>query len=152
MKRVNLLSLKPVSETCSRLCLSHHERKWQIPGVVLEDQYQLSDGRMLAFTSDNCPYEEGLHILLLKTGHDEFEQVDLGLENTPGIYTNGKVVSESVMEFQFFNNENYRVEVVEKPRLQLTQFLSGSEIKYKSPLRRKSLSVTRLVNTKNTQV
>ena len=145
MKHSSHLLIEPVTDSSSRLSIPRFMWGWSIPGVVLEDQYQIDQFRFLAITSDNCPYEECLHILLLALGRKDYERVDLAGEVLPGIYSNGRMISASTFEFQFFGSDRFRVDVARRPRLMLRQFLAGPGIKYMAPLRRKALTVTRLV-------
>jgi hypothetical protein len=40
----------------------------ELDGIVLDGQYQLSDGRELLWITDDSPHDEGLHIYLIERG------------------------------------------------------------------------------------
>ena len=141
MERIGQFALQRIDDEKAWLERVESGERWRVPGIILEDQFQLDDGRLLVIASDNCPYEEALHLLLLMPGSDDYERVDLEMENTPGIYKPTKVTAGNSLNFRFFSEEEFQVTISEKRSRDLSRVLSHSGIRYRSPLQKKHLNV-----------
>lgn len=90
-----------------------------VPGLLLEAAFETSDNNRLLWLSDDCPFEEGLHILLL----DRTGQV-LDAVETKTVYTAGildiRAVAPDHIDFTFFDRAcMYRLTVGHTPKLRL---------------------------------
>ena len=109
MKEITTFSLESQSDTESRLRFNKRKCDINISGVTLEKQYRLDNGFFLIFTTDDCPYEECLHITLLNENHQLVYYLDLGLAYNSAIFDNAKVISNDMLEFDFYSNMKYRL-------------------------------------------
>ncbi len=75
MEEVTQLSLSPTSDTESDLLDGLGQRLCRLRGVVLEKAFLLKDGRFLVISTDDCPYEEGIHVALVWSGGAIDEQI-----------------------------------------------------------------------------
>lgn len=111
MQEITDFSLEKLSETDSRLLFQQAQCHTHVDGLVLEAQYRLVNGYFLIFTSDDCPFEEGLHLLLLNDRYNLIDGINIGLPYNPAIFYNPRVISDNVIEFEFFNDETYRLSI-----------------------------------------
>lgn len=94
----------------------------EVEGVILEAQFELSDGSTLIWLTDNSPYDEGLHVYLLRQDETIEDAIEAGAIFGLGgggilniIKTNANWV-----EFTFFLNDSaYRLEVAEQAGIHL---------------------------------
>ncbi len=101
----------------------------EIEGVVLEGELALDSGEFVVWSSEDCPYEETLHITLLGPEGDVLDSVDLGRAMQPGVFQNFKALSDGVAEFDFFPEQRHRLEVRDAPCGLLTHILRRSRLK-----------------------
>lgn len=92
------------------LTLTHH-----IEGLELQAQFELADGRLLLFVTDNTPYEEGLHIYLISRQLTILDQLDIGNAYTPGMLQNLKVIDGQSCSFTFFENQAMLLNLLPSP-------------------------------------
>lgn len=94
----------------------------EVEGVILEAQFGLNDGSTLIWLTDNSPYDEGLHIYLLRqddTIEDALEAGAIFGLGEGGILKITKTNTDWV-EFTFFLNDRvYRLYVTEQARVHL---------------------------------
>ncbi|MEJ7616696.1 MAG: hypothetical protein WKF30_06940 [Pyrinomonadaceae bacterium] len=94
----------------------------EVEGVILEAQFELSDGCVLILMTDDSPYDEGLHVYLLEQDDSIEDALEAGAifgMGSPGILKIAKTGMDWV-EFEFFlNGSVYRLEVVRQARLRL---------------------------------
>ncbi|AFU98514.2 hypothetical protein [Simiduia agarivorans] len=144
METTTVFSLEPLNDTESRLIADGSTPLLNVPGVKLEDQYALADGRFLVITSEDCPYEEMLHIILARPGESDFECVNIGRPYTPGIYANPQVITNGNLQFSFSDNGTFRVSVRSHPARNIRQLFNHNAISYDSYLAKRSLSVEQI--------
>jgi hypothetical protein len=101
------------------LCVCHRSRPLEVPvpGSVLEAQLELDDdaGFLLLLTDDR-PYEETLHVVLLDHDGHEIERLELGRPYTPGLFSGMEIVAPTVLGFRFFSGLVHELEILPRPR------------------------------------
>ena len=86
-----------------------------VEGLVLEDQYQCGPGFLVA-TSDDSPFEEGLHFYLFDRSYSRLDDVSLGRMYQPGIYRDVVVMPDrDALEFTFFGGDRWLLSVASQP-------------------------------------
>jgi hypothetical protein len=86
-----------------------------VQGSRLEAQYEVS-GRFLLMLTEDCPYEEGLHIYLLDGGNSILDETHMGQPYTPGILSHLEATDHDELQFAFFGNDRWKLEILQKPR------------------------------------
>lgn len=109
MEKINDFVLTPVSDVNSTLHLGSRIRTQPVPGIILEAQYQLANNRYLILTTDDVPYEEGLHILLLDKNMTTLDQIDMGLPYQAGILKDLEIYEDNRLTFSFYNDMKFRL-------------------------------------------
>jgi len=87
-----------------------------LPGVVLEAQFEIGDGRRLLFATDDSPYEETLHTTLLANDFRMLDALESGEAYTPGVFSEARVTGPDAIEFRFARDEPWTLRVLEQPR------------------------------------
>jgi len=82
-------------------------------GQTLEGQYRCSAGYLLLLT-ENSPYDEGLHILLLGPDYRLLDEIEVGTSYSPGILSEQTVEGEA-LGFAMFGHR-WRLRVHDSPR------------------------------------
>ena len=124
-----------------------------LPGTVLEQQYDLnqpsaeqpnSDSKAyLLLSSDNCPFEEGLHISLLNNKLALLDQLSLGIAYQPGQLSSVKVVASHTLAFSFFKDIHYQL-TIHRPSIGLFK-KNISEARYPGlPFKKHYLTIKRM--------
>lgn len=115
---------------------SPSKKKITTMGAVLERQFIYEDNFLLFITED-IPFEESLHILLLNSELIVLDSIELSAPYSSGILKNISIQSPNIIQFTFFDNETYWViTLLEKPQVQL--WGNKYPIKRKSPFLHKS--------------
>ncbi len=90
-----------------------------VTGVTLEAQFDLADGSSLLWLTEDCPYEEGLHVYLIGRGGELEDALEAGAPYTPGILEL-RATGEDWVRFEFFRNElEYRLQVEPRARFRM---------------------------------
>lgn len=144
MERIDQVGLESVSDTHSTISLMKTSLQWAVPGIVLEDQFRLNEAEFLVITSDDCPFEESLHILLINKNMSEYERVDIELDNTPGIFKDCIISRDDSVQFKFIADNTYRIDVDSAASISWNRIFSSFGISYKNPLKKKRLNVNLL--------
>jgi hypothetical protein len=87
-----------------------------VPGVILEAQYRSGESYLL-FTSENTPYEEALHVLLLSRRLALLDHVELSHPFAGGVLTNMEMPGDERLRFSFFGGDLWELTVLGAPRL-----------------------------------
>jgi hypothetical protein len=87
----------------------------RVPGIILEAQYKCGD-RYLLFTTENIPYEEALHILLLDQRLRRLDDVELSHPFAGGILADLQPAGETQVRFSFFGADLWELTVLSVPR------------------------------------
>jgi hypothetical protein len=87
----------------------------RIDGCVLEAQFQCVPGYLLLVTED-CPYEEGLHVYLLGPAFTVLDRIELSRPYSPGILKILDATAAGQIAFSFFGDERWRLTVYDHPR------------------------------------
>lgn len=87
-----------------------------IDGATLEAQFTVNTDRYLLLVSDDCPYEETLHVYLLNADGKLMESARLAYAYTAGILRDLQVAENHVLEFTFTGSLRYRLQVHDRPR------------------------------------
>ncbi|MBV1862355.1 MAG: hypothetical protein KUG77_28300 [Nannocystaceae bacterium] len=98
-----------------RLRLSGPGGEVEVDGVVLEAQLQLGSGESVLWSTDDCPFEEVLHITLVSPTGKVLDAVDLGQAMQPGLFQDLKALGDRTAEFGFFPQQRHRIEVFDAP-------------------------------------
>ena len=117
MEPIQLFALRPVQDHGgdSRL-LAGGQDVGPVEGVVLEAQFRCRLGSLVV-TSDDNPFEEGLHFYLLDQAHDRLDDVSLGRMYHPGMLRDLVARSDAdVLTFGFFGGDRWRLSVAETAR------------------------------------
>lgn len=121
MKETRRFTLTPDAEARpdavakAHVLVDGHRTHLLVSGTVLEAAYQLEDlGLDLLFVTEDCPYEETLHIYLLDAAHTVIEETRLGAPYAPGILKDLLIVSDNELAFHF--QGNHRLIIHAQPR------------------------------------
>lgn len=144
MEQIAFFSLTPTRESHSLLSVTGLGPRASVPGVVLEAQYRLADGSFLVISTDDCPYEECLHLLRLSRDYTIQERVDLGRSYTFGLFSDPKIIHPSCLEFTFYENTRFQAIILDKPQRALGKLLTHWDITYTAPFAKKSLQLVRV--------
>lgn len=88
-------------------------------GAVLEAEFAIG-GMYVLFVSEDVPFEEALHILLIDSDLSVLDSAELSADYTPGIFENVAIIEPDMVEFSFFDRtERWRLKILETPRRQL---------------------------------
>ncbi|MBL8211374.1 MAG: hypothetical protein JNK87_11710 [Bryobacterales bacterium] len=97
----------------SRLIHKGAELPVVVEGVVLETQVLLADGRYLLVLTDDCPFEEQVHVILLDRFLRVRDRYRFGKPYTPGV-VESVAAKENTLRF-LFAGLHFEVKVREKP-------------------------------------
>jgi len=86
-----------------------------VRGAVLEAQFAVSGGAYVLLATDDCPYEEELHVYLLNPEFVLVEQLHLGYAYTPGILRDVRITVGNQLEFLFIGERRYRLSILDRP-------------------------------------
>lgn len=124
MQTVLKFHTEPIAGGERSWLLSDDGLRVAVDGVSLEAQFQCSSG-YLVITSDDIPYEEGLHFYLLGGGGEVLDELSLGQINHSGILRNVVPHADDRLEFSFFGSERWHLTVLDKPVFRLPGLLSS---------------------------
>jgi hypothetical protein len=143
MRPVTRYSLIDSSRENQRSVLARDGRATavEVDGVVIEAQFELSDGSALIWLTDDSPFDEGLYVYLLNKDDAIEDALEagaiLGLGG-PGILKIAKT-GEDWAEFEFFlNGSLYQLKVIQQAKFHL-QLPAGW--RYKKLLNKRRLMV-----------
>jgi hypothetical protein len=87
-----------------------------VRGTTIEAQYSCTPG-FIVIASWDIPYEEELTISLrAKASFKLLDEIVLGLPYTPGVFERAEVCSANTLQFSFFGEDQWRLDVLERPR------------------------------------
>ncbi|MGH1346021.1 MAG: hypothetical protein ACRBN8_30940 [Nannocystales bacterium] len=101
----------------------------EVEGVVLEGELALGSGEFVLWSTQDCPYEETLHITLLGPRGEVLDTRDVGRPMQPAVFQNLVTLGDGVAEFDFFPEERLRLEVQDAQCGLLTHILRRSRLK-----------------------
>lgn len=87
-----------------------------VPGLLLEAAYETFDRNRLLWLTDDCPFEEGLHILLLDRSGQVLDAVESKTFYTAGLLHILSADRDHI-DFTFFDQMRYRLSVGSSPQL-----------------------------------
>lgn len=140
MTRTDELSMED-----SRLLSDGKTLLTSIPGSILEEQYILENGNYLALTTDDCPHEEVLHILLVGQNRKLLDRIDIGQEYQSGILKNIKVIDPTTLEFDFINSQTFRLKLLSERKRIVKNGFFNSLIHYHNKFSKKYMYVETMV-------
>lgn len=111
MEETTRFSLSPLSETESSLQDDQGHTLCRLPGLVLEKAFVLKDGRFLVVTTDDCPYEEGIHVVLVKPDGNVDERIDRLHAYHAAVLTDIRPVSDDTLQITISDEERLQVVV-----------------------------------------
>ncbi|MDR2872316.1 MAG: hypothetical protein LBV45_07340 [Xanthomonadaceae bacterium] len=133
-----VISVKNCDDEPPQIHLYHIASKkiLETTGALLEAQYSI-DGQYLLFITEDAPFAETLHILLIDPDTNVIDSIELFAPYTPGTLRNIVVVQPNKVIFSFFDKtETWHLEVLQKPYIQL--WANEFPIKRSSPLLHKT--------------
>jgi hypothetical protein len=92
-------------------------------GVDLDRQYQV-ERQFLLFLTDDCPFEEGLHIYLLSPFLRILDGFEFCAIYSPGVLRDIETKENGVISFSFYFDDRWEMQVLDKPSwgVNLTRF------------------------------
>ena len=88
-----------------------------LSGALLEAQYRTNAGDLLLFLSNDCPFEEELHVYLLSADFQVLDHEQLGWAYTPGAFRNAEIVEECRIRFAFLgDHDRWELTILPRPR------------------------------------
>ncbi len=140
MEQVSIFSIKKSRENKSKLILNGRELA-DIDGVILETQFSLDSGQYLILTTDGCPFEEGLHLILLDQTYRIIDQVNLSQDYTSGQLDDVQIVSNSVLEFSFQGQTKTKVVILSEGKRVFFPSLKGNAQRDFNPFKKQYMEV-----------
>ena len=113
MEALTLFQLRKIDEDSSVLIKDNEETLIQISGSVLEAQWRLNNGWFLLFVSENCPYEEALHCLLLDHDLSMLDELVLGQDYSSGILSDVCESGNQSITFRFDSEKELTLQISE---------------------------------------
>lgn len=111
-------------------------RSIEVSGKILEAQYGVND-HFLLFTTEDCPFEEALHIYYLSPQLEVLDALELSAMYTGGMLGDLAVDNGNAIRFSFFEkDESWTLKVLPKPEYAF--FNHRHPVKRKMPFYRKS--------------
>lgn len=141
MEQTTRFSLSPLSETESALLNEEGRELCRIPGVVLEKAFVLKDGRFLVVSTDDCPYEEGIHVTLLQPDGTVDERIDRLHAYHAAVLTELLPLSDDTLQITISDQERLRVVVNFHGRRKPFEFSKCGFTSDRKPFQQKYLSV-----------
>jgi len=86
-----------------------------VPGTVLEAQYRHGQSYVL-LTTENIPYEEALHVVLLDHQLAPLDHLELAHTFAAGALTDVQPAGEDRLRFSFFGGDRWELTVMGAPR------------------------------------
>jgi hypothetical protein len=99
-----------------------------VDGAVLEAQFTVANGYLIV-TTDEDPYEGFLHFNLFDGEFRRIDAVGLGLAYHPGAFRMHRVGPADTLQFSFFADEVWQLEVAARGRLVLARAMVRSGIR-----------------------
>ena len=110
-------------ENCSATLVAGDRSLGRIDGLAIEAQIKCPTG-YLVITSDDTPYEEVLHFILLNDAMERIDQLDLGKVYQAGMLRQ-LYLGDDYLEFSFFGEDRWRLSVLGTPTVWIPRLLSG---------------------------
>ena len=82
----------------------------RVPGLVLEAQYRFGE-EFLLLTTEDVPYEEALHAVLLGRCHAIVDRLQLGHPFAAGILTDLQPAAGGSLRFSFFGGDLWELTI-----------------------------------------
>lgn len=124
MRLADEVSIRPLAAAgddpapSSRVLLHGRDSATIISGCVLEAAVE-AEGRYLLFVTNDCPYEELLHLHLLDAAGRALDSAALGMPYATGAFGNLRLLPPDRIGFDFFDEKDWEVELLPAPRLRL---------------------------------
>ena len=114
LRPLNELSLRPIAPTGeddepTSILLRAGAPLATVPGLVLEGQFGDDEGRTLIVTTEDVPFEEAAHVVLLDRSHATLDHYTIGAPYAAGIVS-GMACDGAAVRFAFLG-ETFRVRV-----------------------------------------
>jgi len=139
MSPVSRFSLIENGSQARNLSFDGHRIETVVPGRVLAAQFESEGLFLLLFTDDN-PYEECLHVILLDEGGNLLDTVELANPYSPGMLDGLRVSSPDSVDFGFFGNDHWRLTILKESKLHLLQS-PASPVQYRPKFGRHRLDL-----------
>ncbi|MCS6884939.1 MAG: hypothetical protein RMM17_00645 [Acidobacteriota bacterium] len=136
MESTNLFSTRRINKpdtTSSEIIYRGQPTGLILEGLILEQQFACKNGYLLLLT-DDCPFEEGLHIHLLNFELQHLDTINMGKAYLPGMLQN-VTSSNETLNFSFFGDDSWQLRVLQQPRFRISPY-SGSWATFFFPLHR----------------
>lgn len=140
MEKVSLFSITKIGENKSKLILNGHE-SIDIDGVALEAQFGLDSGQYLIFTTDGCPFEETLHLILLDQTYRILDQINISQDYTSGQIDEIEIVSNVVLEFSFLSKNKTKVVIFSEGKRVFFPLLKSNVQRIFNPFKKQYMEI-----------
>jgi len=107
--------LSPKGTLLSNLLAEGRPTGIRVPGLVLEAQYRFGEEYLL-FTTDDAPFEEALHIILLSPVYSAVDRLELGHPFAAGILRDLRPTASDTLQFSFFGGDLWALTLAVSPR------------------------------------
>ncbi len=144
---LKVISSDLLRETGPQIIIKNSDTKKTIKlsGCVLEALFNLNNQHLL-FTTDDCPFEEGLHIYLLDNSLKVLDFLELYAPYTPAILRNIKIIDPNKINFAFFHEEEkWELTVLETPKFLPFKNQYPVRKKFSSFFKKSNLVLTHIV-------
>jgi len=111
---ITLAALQDDSSPRSHIFANGRDTGAVADGVVLEAAL-VSQGHHLLFTTDDVPFEEGLHIQLFDANWARIDHADMVWPYATGTFRDLQIVAPDALTFAFFDAPAIRLELLTAP-------------------------------------
>lgn len=105
MEELQNFAVSPQTETECDLLDADGQYVARLPGIVLEKAFRLKDGTLLVVTTEDCPFEEGFHLSLIKPDGSLLETTHRAIPYNPGIIKNLRAISDDAIKMVLHDGE-----------------------------------------------
>lgn len=99
----------------SKISINGISFKPVINGATLEACIEFND-TYLVFTTDDCPFEEGLNIYLLSQQYGIIDTAMAGVAYHTGQFKLLRIIEPNVVQFEFFPDHHWQIKLFNKKR------------------------------------
>lgn len=92
-----------------------------VSGAILEAAVQWREWYLL-FLTDDCPFEDSLNIHLLDEQFNALDSVAMFWMYSTGVFKSLKLIQPNIVQFRFFGDSIWRVELLQKPTFRFPYF------------------------------
>jgi hypothetical protein len=132
---------KPAEPAKSQLVFDGEPVATMVEGRLLEAQFEFGSVHVLIL-SDDCPYEEILHVYLLDDDLNALEHIELGTPLVSGVLRDVAIEGSDTVTFSFDGSTKYRLTVHPQPKRSIRSLPSGARRRAGSWIQPKRLELS----------